>query len=145
MTLPQSPTTSESSLRRYVLNAAQYYLGNRWMPLVLGGVLAVSVGLYFGGWSWLVAIGAAPIILSTLPCLIMCGLGVCAMCRSGRKEAASPPGAVDRATSASALGSTTTDAPLIANLNGCHDDIRENPANTVEEDSTAQREEMPHA
>ena len=28
-------------------------------------------------WSWLTAVGAAPIILSFAPCAAMCGLGLC--------------------------------------------------------------------
>ncbi|XSC45688.1 hypothetical protein ACF1BQ_006340 [Bradyrhizobium sp. RDT10] len=76
MTAPQSTTTTEPSLGRDVLNAARYYFGNRWFLLALGS-LAVIAGLPFGGWAWLVAAGLAPIILSALPCLVMCGLGVC--------------------------------------------------------------------
>jgi hypothetical protein len=43
--------------------------------IVLAAVLA-GVGLTFN-WSWLVASGAAPLILSVLPCVAMCGLGLC--------------------------------------------------------------------
>ena len=43
--------------------------------IVLAALLA-SVGLAFN-WSWLVAIGAAPLILSVLPCVVMCALGLC--------------------------------------------------------------------
>lgn len=53
--------------------------------IVIGGG-ALSFG---GGWGWLVAIGVAPIILSILPCVVMCGLGVCMM-SMGKKSAASP-------------------------------------------------------
>ena len=30
-------------------------------------------------WGWLVAVGAAPLILSLAPCIAMCGLGLCMM------------------------------------------------------------------
>jgi hypothetical protein len=43
--------------------------------IVLAALLA-SVGLAFN-WSWLVAVGAAPLILSVLPCVVMCALGLC--------------------------------------------------------------------
>jgi hypothetical protein len=40
--------------------------------------LAVAGGLTFG-WETLVVMGIAPILLSLLPCLVMCGLGLCMM------------------------------------------------------------------
>ena len=44
----------------------------------LGGtVLALlAIGLAWQ-WSWLVAIGIAPLLLSAAPCVAMCALGVC--------------------------------------------------------------------
>jgi hypothetical protein len=39
-------------------------------------VLLLGLGLAFN-WSWLVAVGAAPLILAVLPCVAMCGLGLC--------------------------------------------------------------------
>ena len=46
--------------------------------LVLGaaalGVIAVAAAWQ---WSWLVAIGAVPLLLSVAPCAAMCGLGLC--------------------------------------------------------------------
>ena len=59
------------------------YTGNR---LVLAGAAAVLValGLYVGG-GWLAALGLAPIILSLLPCVAMCALGLCVM-RSGARS-----------------------------------------------------------
>jgi hypothetical protein len=87
MTTAQS-MTSGTTLGRDVLNAGRYYLGNRWALLALASLPVIIIGLSFGGWGWLVAIGAAPIILSTLPCLIMCGLGVCMMCRSNKSQSA---------------------------------------------------------
>jgi hypothetical protein len=83
---------------RNLLNAARYYFGNRWAQAALGGV-AVGIGVYFGGWGWLVAGGAAPIILSILPCLVMCGLGVCMMRRSNKSQSAASHAASGAATS----------------------------------------------
>ena len=74
---------AEVPLSRLGLNLVRYYLGNRWALLVLGaGVLLVGIGL---NWNWLVAAGIAPILLSTLPCLVMCGL-VCACCAARAKS-----------------------------------------------------------
>jgi hypothetical protein len=124
MTTRQSTTANEGSLGRDTLSAVRSYLANRWTLVALGSGLAVGLGLYFGGWGWLVAIGAAPIILSTLPCLIMCGLGVCFMCRSSNKESTSP--SVDATTSA--LGIAKTDAPLVAGFSCCQGAINANSA-----------------
>ena len=127
MTAPQSATPA-APLGRDPFSTARYYLGNRWAVLLIGG-LAIGIGMYLGGWGWLVAAGLAPIILSTLPCLVMCGLGVCMMCRSDKKEAALQTGAVDTATSASGAGAAKIEAlPADAASRG-HDDVRENSAN----------------
>lgn len=44
-------------------------------------IAAVALGVIAGAaawqWSWLVAIGAAPVLLSAAPCAAMCGLGLC--------------------------------------------------------------------
>jgi len=144
MTNVRSSDTGDTSLTREVLYAARYYLGNRWVLIGLGG-LAVILGLSFGGWGWLVAAGLAPLILGTLPCLVMCGLGFCMMCRSGKKETAASTGAVDPAASASALGTAKIEALPAAGSSCCHDDIRGNSANALADDSTAQPKEKSDA
>lgn len=62
--------------------------GNR---LALGaaalGVIAVAAAWQ---WAWLVAIGAAPLLLSVAPCAAMCGLGLCMSRMGGRACAAAP-------------------------------------------------------
>jgi hypothetical protein len=46
--------------------------------LFLGGfALALIVGGLVWQWNWLVAIGAAPLLISAAPCVAMCGLGLC--------------------------------------------------------------------
>jgi hypothetical protein len=97
MTDIRSGEPSDTSLTREALYAFRYYLGNRWGLIGLI-VLAAAIGLYVGGWGWLVAAGLAPIILSTLPCLAMCGLGVCMMCK-GHKQSTVSREAADTATS----------------------------------------------
>jgi len=44
----------------------------------LFGALGVTAGLIFG-WEKLVLFGIAPLLISLLPCLVMCGLGLCMM------------------------------------------------------------------
>ena len=46
--------------------------------LLLGGVALALLGAGFAWqWSWLVAIGLAPLLISAAPCLAMCALGLC--------------------------------------------------------------------
>ncbi len=62
----------------------------------LFGAIGVSAGLIFG-WDKLVLFGIAPILISLLPCLIMCGLGLCMMkCKDKKGSVA----AVDQASEA---------------------------------------------
>jgi hypothetical protein len=68
--------------------AMQSYLGNRWLLLVMATVAIVGgVAL---NWGWLVAAGIAPILLSLLPCVVMCGLGLCAHKLISRSGASHP-------------------------------------------------------
>lgn len=53
--------------------------------LVLIAAIAIGAGLLFG-WDQLVLFGIAPILISLLPCLIMCGLGVCMMCKNKKSD-----------------------------------------------------------
>ena len=77
---------------------------NRWV-LVAVAVLAL-VAIVTASWSWLVAAGLATIPVSALPCLIMCGLGLCmhrSLGASGSPQAsgsatADPPEGAARAT-----------------------------------------------
>ncbi|MDA3920076.1 MAG: hypothetical protein PF501_05280 [Salinisphaera sp.] len=62
----------------------------RWIKrqrLLLGGIAIVGLGLAFG-WNWLAAVGALPILLSTLPCLIMMGFCMKNMKSCSKKEQA---------------------------------------------------------
>lgn len=75
MTTPRQIESSGPSLIRDWLNAVRYYLGGRWSLLILASI-AVVAGIAFN-WNWLVATGIAPILLTALPCALMCGLGLC--------------------------------------------------------------------
>lgn len=115
MSLSESTKTKETLLTHDVLFAARYYLGNRSALLILG-TLAIAIGLYFGGWSWLVAAGLAPLVLSLLPCTVMCVFGVCMMCRSNKApstDAGSGP------TSSTALSVTTVPRPTATSDSSC--------------------------
>ena len=68
--------------------------------LIAAGVLALVLGAAFN-WSWLIAVGVAPVLLAVLPCAAMCALGLCAMSMNR-----SSPGATTPPTGAAADGST---------------------------------------
>lgn len=51
-------------------------------PWLIGGaVLALPLSLYLG-WDWLAATGLGVVLVSVVPCLAMCALGLC----MGRKR-----------------------------------------------------------
>jgi hypothetical protein len=67
--------------------------------LVLG---AIALGLITAAaasqWSWLVAIGVAPLLISFAPCAAMCGFGLCMQRMGGRTCATSSQGQPVRET-----------------------------------------------
>jgi hypothetical protein len=82
MTNFQSTKAMDVSLLRRLQNATHSYLSNR-MALAILAIVAIAAGLVLN-WSWLVAAGIAPILLTALPCLVMCGLGLCMNKMAGR-------------------------------------------------------------
>lgn len=76
-----------------VADAVRRWFGG-WRGWVILGIVLVVAGLA-AGWSWLTAIGVAPLILSVAPCAAMCALGLCAMSRGGgascSKSGSAPP------------------------------------------------------
>lgn len=112
MTIPRSTQQADRSLTRDLLYAGRYYLGNRRGLLILAG-LALVAGLALN-WSWLVAAGIAPILISVLPCVAMCALGLC-MNRAGgtscstAAEDSEPPAAADDAAT---ITQATASEPL---------------------------------
>lgn len=94
MSLSESTKSPNTSQLRDFLAIARYYLGNR-RTLLLLAVVATGIGLALN-WSWLVAIGLAPILLSTLPCLVMCAFGVCMMHRSSKEQSDVARKAIDK-------------------------------------------------
>jgi hypothetical protein len=75
-------TTDPANVRKTDHPAARDWLAEARLriggprALMVLAVLAVIAGAVLN-WSWLVAAGVAPILLSALPCLVMCGLGLC--------------------------------------------------------------------
>ncbi len=58
----------------------QGFMSNR--RFLILALMAVVGAAFYLNWGWLAAIGAAPLILAVAPCAVMCGLGVCVMCKS---------------------------------------------------------------
>ena len=50
-------------------------LSSRRTIILLAAGVALS-GIAFN-WTWLSAIGVAPVLVAVLPCVVMCGLGLC--------------------------------------------------------------------
>ncbi len=92
------------ALLRYGISAVRARLGGRG-TLILLGIAAAGGGIVFG-WSWLAAIGLAPILLALAPCAAMCALGLC-MQRMAGKSCSSQGG---RSPDAREMGSDTTSA-----------------------------------
>ncbi|MEH6527948.1 MAG: hypothetical protein V7723_17900 [Sneathiella sp.] len=54
------------------------YRNRRSMVLLIGGIVIATPFLAFN-WSWLTAIGVSAILISVLPCVVMCAFGLCMM------------------------------------------------------------------
>jgi len=65
--------------------ARAYLTGRR--GLIVLAIVALAGGLALN-WSWLVAAGIAPLLLTALPCVAMCALGLCMNRKGGRSRSA---------------------------------------------------------
>lgn len=82
----ETTKASETSLTEDAINLARYYVGGR-RGLILLTVAGLGAGAALN-WGWLVAIGAAPLLLILAPCAAMCALGLC-MNKGGGKSCSS--------------------------------------------------------
>ena len=80
--IPES-TSEDTSLARDIVAALRYWLSTLRFRLGTRGLIILATVVIGAGlalnWSWLVAIGLAPILLAVLPCAVMCALGLCMM------------------------------------------------------------------
>ena len=83
MTTTEPSQTSDASIGRDIFHAFRYYFRGWRGPAVLATVVAVAG--FALGWSWLVAAGVAPLLLSVLPCVAMCALGLCISRMTGKQ------------------------------------------------------------
>jgi hypothetical protein len=75
MTIERSADVTQRSTTSLVGGTIRHYLGGR-RGLIILGAAALVLGIAFN-WGWLVAAGIAPILLTALPCVAMCALGLC--------------------------------------------------------------------
>ncbi len=115
MSMPNSAEADPRAPPQPVADRPSWLRGRR--ELVVLGILVLSLGVAFN-WSWLAAVGIAPLLLSALPCGAMCALGLCMnrMAGSGGKpqsavslqsDDASASVAAPRSCCASGHGDTT--------------------------------------
>ncbi len=83
-TTPSSPPGPSRGLAAPLRAAAETELG-----LLIVAAAAVLAGLWLN-WSWLVAIGVAPLAIGILPCAATCALGLCIV-QKGREGATPAP------------------------------------------------------
>jgi hypothetical protein len=75
MTSPETAGVAKPSLTQDWLYALRYWLrGPKGIAVLVVSALVIGAAL---NWSWLVAVGIAPLLLTALPCAVMCGLGLC--------------------------------------------------------------------
>jgi len=75
MTTPETVETANASLTRALFRTGWHYRAS-WRGVLVLSTIALAAGLALN-WSWLIAVGIAPAILTALPCLVMCGAGLC--------------------------------------------------------------------
>jgi hypothetical protein len=113
MNAPQSTRTTNASLAGSFLILARYYRGNRWALAAVVVVVAIVGGMALN-WSWLVAAGIAPVLLTALPCVLMCGLGLCMNKLVGKScppPWTRPAGIADPTDPPAAIDPAATDRP----------------------------------
>ena len=99
MSSPEMAGATKLSLAQDWLSALRYWLRGWRGPIIFVVVIGLAtIGL---SWSWLVAVGIAPLLLAFAPCAAMCALGLCAS-RMGGGSCASKTGAADEGASQAA-------------------------------------------
>src|SRR5882672_4917721 len=127
MTTSES-TKAVSALPGDLLHTIRRYLGSRRLLLAVA-IFALVTGAALN-WGWLVALGIAPVLLSLLPCAVMCGLGVCClkmMGGSSEKQSGQSGAPAETPESPAALGIAMTIRPSLRGSSSscCHGDVGE--------------------
>jgi hypothetical protein len=98
----------ELSLAQTGIASLRHYLDRRRGLIVLAAI-ALGAGLVLN-WSWLVAMGLAPLILALAPCAAMCALGLCM-----NKMADKPGSGSERSVTPGVTGAPEATAAPMAN------------------------------
>jgi hypothetical protein len=143
MNAPSNETTN-GSLTREWLYAIRHYLGG-WRGMLILAATAIVAGLVLN-WSWLVATGIAPILLIALPCLIMCGLGLCMNHLRGESCESNSPRQRDAESRSDASATKLRRTSINDRASGCCHESPEARALTGAEQNQAPEERRdPHA
>ncbi|MCK1277375.1 hypothetical protein IVB46_19290 [Bradyrhizobium sp. 61] len=81
------PVKASSVPRKAKLDIVRPLASRRLLLIVAMLIAAALAGVAALNWRWLVAVGAVSVLVSTLPCLLMCGLGLCMHKFGGRTGA----------------------------------------------------------
>lgn len=92
----ETAKTSGTPADANLLDRARRHFGSR-RGLILLTVGIIGTGLALN-WSWLVAVGVAPMLLAFAPCAAMCALGLC-MNKMGGKACSDKAGPENAAES----------------------------------------------
>ena len=120
------PTKAVNALPGDFALTVRRYLGSRRL-LLAAAVVALVAGAALN-WGWLVALGIAPVLLSVLPCVVMCGLGVCCMRMmggSGEKQQGQSGNPAETPESPAALGLAAMNSPSRLSSSCCHGGVGE--------------------
>jgi len=133
MNSPETATATKPSLAQDWFSALRYWLRGRNGVLALI-ILAVVVGAALN-WSWLVAVGIAPLLITVLPCAAMCALGLCMDKMVGRScstetHTVAPPKPDARITASLEAGEPGP-VPLLADTSTPPDEPTAGPAISV--------------
>jgi hypothetical protein len=105
-------------------HAIRRHLGNRRF-LLAAAIVALIAGAALN-WGWLVALGVAPVLLSLLPCLVMCGLGIGCMkmmTGAGKKQPGESANAAETAEPSAVAGVAAANEPSLHSAGCCHGGI----------------------
>jgi hypothetical protein len=112
MTSTDQSAAAAEPLGRAWLRVAGYYLSRRRTLIVLAiGLATAGIAL---NWSWLVAAGIAPVLITLLPCAAMCGLGLCMRGMGGHSSCSkqeTSEGSVPSNLASTEVASAAADAP----------------------------------
>jgi hypothetical protein len=140
-------TTSQSTKSFNAIAASriaiQRYGSNKWFLLAATGLALVAIAAM--NWSWLVAAGVASILLSVLPCLVMCGLGLCMHKFIGGRTEPQAAGSAAPAGSEISTQATAADGAAIYASSCCAGATHGASANALAENAIPEAKEKTHA